>query len=156
MNNKRIICIKGDVGSGKTTLINNVAETLQNEPYSFTDKTAEIIDKIKLDIDPPGDRDCWLLLRNGEHVIIVQSEGDYVKSFYNTESYLDIADCNNITVLCALRTGDDYKTPLLQKKLDKIQNKYALQCEYIELSDCSNQEQSQEHTLQTITKWVNI
>ena len=154
MDNKRIICIRGNNCIGKTTLINNVVEVIKSKPYCFVDMTTEIIDKMGLKIVPPGKQDCWLLLKNGGYLIIIQSEGDLVKSFKNTRTYLNVANDNNVLVLCALRTNDP-KTSRLEEELDKIKNKCDHQCEYIGLSDRSDQGQSQEHTLQMITKWFN-
>ena len=158
MDNKRIIlCIKGDVGSGKTTLINNVAELLKNQ-HRFEDETASMVKEMGLNERemPKDPRDCWLVLKKGEKVIIIQSEGDFVYSFKNTELYLRKSKVKSILVLCALRTGNNQTR--LEEELKRIQELCHREYKCMELNISSENAEVLVRTqvLQHITDWLQL
>lgn len=103
--NKYLFCDCAEAETGKSEFLLDVIKHLIENGYICKTATNH------------GDKDRWVLLEKGGKSIIVQSEGDYKKSFSNTYDYISKKEVD--IIICASRLD-----PKIKERASDLSNRY--------------------------------
>lgn len=113
-----LFCDCAESDTGKTTFLLDVIGCLLNT-FGFTIHLETDLRDINKPITYAGNRnDRWVVLRKGEKMIIVQTEGDYKSSFNNTYDYTSKNGDVDV-IICASRLDSKIK-----ERASELSNRY--------------------------------